>query len=109
MFRPKHAAWLATALAAMALGGAGVAIAAGGSGKVDLVWLGTSAGSPDDSGAQWHVFFGQSKKAFASPSKWSITNPLTVQPDTSEKLSPDAPAPALVPLSSMSGDPAKPG
>src|SRR5207249_9307413 len=48
------------------------AVAAGGAGKVDVVWLGTAAGSPDDAGAQWHVFFAQSKKGFASPSKWSV-------------------------------------
>ena len=30
MFRPKHAVWLASAVTAMALGGAGVALAASG-------------------------------------------------------------------------------
>ncbi len=33
MFRPKHAVWLATAVTAMALGGAGVALAASGGGS----------------------------------------------------------------------------
>ena len=33
MFRPKHVAWAATALTAMALGGAGVALAASGGGS----------------------------------------------------------------------------
>ncbi len=47
-------------------------IAAGADGRVDLVWLGTDAASPDSPDAQWNVFFGQSKKAFASPSRWSV-------------------------------------
>ena len=33
MFRTKHAVWIATALAGMALGGAGVALAASGGGS----------------------------------------------------------------------------
>jgi len=33
VFRPKHAVWLATAVTAMALGGAGVALAASGGGS----------------------------------------------------------------------------
>jgi hypothetical protein len=33
VFRTRHAAWIATAVAAMALGGAGVALAAGGGGS----------------------------------------------------------------------------
>jgi hypothetical protein len=33
VFRPRHAAWLATAVTAMALGGTGVALAAGGGGS----------------------------------------------------------------------------
>jgi hypothetical protein len=33
VFRPKHAAWLAAAVTAMALGGAGVALAASGGGS----------------------------------------------------------------------------
>ena len=43
MFRPKHAVWLATAVTAMALGGAGVALAAGGGSSSGSSGAGTTA------------------------------------------------------------------
>jgi hypothetical protein len=41
-------------------------ITAGDSGKVDITWWGTTAGSNNDPTAQWHVFFAQSLNALAS-------------------------------------------
>jgi hypothetical protein len=43
VFRPKHAVWLATAVTAMALGGAGVALAAGGGSSSGSSGAGTTA------------------------------------------------------------------
>ncbi len=43
MFRPKHAVWLATAVTAMALGGAGVALAASGGSSSGSSGAGTTA------------------------------------------------------------------
>ncbi len=43
MFRPKHALWLATAVTAMALGGAGVALAASGGSSSGSSGAGTTA------------------------------------------------------------------
>ena len=43
MFRPKHAVWLASAVTAMALGGAGVALAAGGGSSSGSSGAGTTA------------------------------------------------------------------
>ncbi len=48
------------------------AIAAGEAGKVDLIWIGTSATTVSDPTAQWNIFFGQSRNATASAPKWSI-------------------------------------
>jgi hypothetical protein len=41
-------------------------LSAGDYGKVDLVWLGTSASSELDTNAQWRVFMSQTQNAFAS-------------------------------------------
>ena len=43
MFRPKHAVWLATAVTAMALVGAGVALAASGGSSSGSSGAGTTA------------------------------------------------------------------
>ena len=43
MFRPKHAVWLASAVTAMALGGAGVALAASGGSSSGSSGAGTTA------------------------------------------------------------------
>jgi hypothetical protein len=43
VFRPKHAVWLATAVTAMALGGAGVALAASGGSSSGSSGAGTTA------------------------------------------------------------------
>jgi hypothetical protein len=43
VFRPKHAVWLASAVTAMALGGAGVALAAGGGSSSGSSGAGTTA------------------------------------------------------------------
>jgi len=43
VFRPKHALWLATAVTAMALGGAGVALAASGGSSSGSSGAGTTA------------------------------------------------------------------
>jgi hypothetical protein len=43
VFRPKHAVWLASAVTAMALGGAGVALAASGGSSSGSSGAGTTA------------------------------------------------------------------
>ena len=48
------------------------AIVAGNAGKVDVMWLGTDAATPDAPDAQWNVFFAQSKNATAASPNWSI-------------------------------------
>ncbi len=51
MFRPKHTALLATAVTAMALGGAGVAIAAGGGDDSNSSDAATTATTTTQSGS----------------------------------------------------------
>lgn len=48
------------------------AIAAGGNGKVDVIWIGTNSSSPNAPDALWNIYFAQSRKAFASQPKWSV-------------------------------------
>ncbi len=48
------------------------AIAAGDDGKVDLIWIGTSATSVSDPTAQWNIFFGQSRDADGGTPRWSV-------------------------------------
>jgi len=49
------------------------AIAAGDRGRVDLTWIGASGVTgPTDPSAQWNIFFGQSKKAYAASPSWSV-------------------------------------
>jgi hypothetical protein len=49
------------------------AIASGDDGKVDLIWIGTSATSSSDPSAQWNIYIGQSRDADdGATAKWSI-------------------------------------
>lgn len=52
MFRMKHVAWLATALTALALGGAGVALAASGGSSSSSSGAGTTATTTTQSSPQ---------------------------------------------------------
>lgn len=48
------------------------AIASGDSGRVDLIWIGSSATSTSDPGAQWDIFFAQARNADSGSPKWSV-------------------------------------
>ena len=47
------------------------AIAAGDSGRVDLIWIGTPGTNVSDPTNQWNIFFGQSRNADNSTPRWS--------------------------------------
>jgi len=47
------------------------AITAGDSGRVDLIWIGTSGTQVSDPTNQWNIFFAQSRNADKSAPRWS--------------------------------------
>ena len=47
------------------------AITAGDSGRVDLIWIGTSGTAVSDPSNQWNIFFAQSRNADKSGPRWS--------------------------------------
>ena len=54
MFRPKHAVWVATAVTAMALGGAGVALAASGGSSSGSSGAGTTTATTTTQSSSHH-------------------------------------------------------
>lgn len=54
MFRPKHAVWAATAVTAMALGGAGVALAASGGSSSGSSGAGTTTATTTTQSSSHH-------------------------------------------------------
>ncbi len=48
------------------------AITSGDSGRVDLIWIGTSATSSSDPSAQWNIYFAQARNADSGTPKWSL-------------------------------------
>jgi hypothetical protein len=47
------------------------AVSAGDAGRVDFIWIGTSATSPSDPSAQWNIYFAQSRNANSGTPRWS--------------------------------------
>ena len=54
-------------------------LVAGTSGKVDVVWVGTTNGSTNDSTADWFVYMAQSQNALAATPRYSVAR-VTSQP-----------------------------